>query len=225
MAEDNVPYSQTKEYKQAYQREYYLKRREAVLERQKAQREADPEANRKKNREAMARFRARQREINPPAPEPTPLERFNQSYELDEESGCWRWKKSIDAKGYAVMKIHQVSVKMHRWSYEHFIGPIPTEETVDHVCHNDDVSCAGGTECLHRRCVNPAHLDLCSSVENSRRGKSRRWHVDKGIKPSHCPRGHEFTPDNTVAYGPDGRYRICRTCNNARSLVNYYNKR
>ena len=42
---------------------------------------------------------------------------------------------------------------------------------------------------------------------------------EQGVKPrngnaekTHCPQGHEYTEENTYRFGPEGRYRMCRTC-------------
>ena len=44
--------------------------------------------------------------------------------------------------------------------------------------------------------------------------------VEHGTNPSsrktHCIRDHEFTPENTIHHGPDGRWRRCRTCDGMR---------
>lgn len=40
---------------------------------------------------------------------------------------------------------------------------------VDHTCHEADASCPGGVGCLHRLCVNPAHLEEVTNRENRRR--------------------------------------------------------
>lgn len=44
----------------------------------------------------------------------------------------------------------------HRWSYEHFVGPIPDGSQIDHLCRN-------------RKCCNPEHLEPISHDENMRR--------------------------------------------------------
>lgn len=44
----------------------------------------------------------------------------------------------------------------------------------------------------------------------------RPCHADKD-KSTHCPTGHEFTPENT--YDHPGGYRVCRTCQREHRLV------
>lgn len=134
------------------------------------------------------------------APRPA-LERFNEKYIVDEATGCWLWTAALAAKtGYAKMNVGGKATLMHRWSYEHFIGPIPTGLTIDHV---------RARGCRHRHCVNPAHLEAVTQAENNRRASET---------PTHCPKGHEYTPENSyVGTQNRGRWfrRDCRACHRA----------
>ena len=49
-------------------------------------------------------------------------------------------------------------------------GSIPDGMTVDHICHNSAV-CTDGDVCIHRRCVNPSHLEVTTPQANT----GRRW--------------------------------------------------
>lgn len=218
MADDTLTQEEMRRRNREYQREYYQQRKAEKMERWRARVAADPEAWRKKNREGMARFRAKQRDLNPPPPEPTPLDRFEKNVKIS-DNGCWLWQGTVTVKGYPKMRIKQAITPMHRWAYEHFISPIPKGFTIDHICHNKDISCAGGNTCLHRRCVNPLHLEVCSSEENTRRGKARYWMNGQRMRPTHCPHGHEYTPENTIPSGKEGKYRICRTCKQGHAAV------
>lgn len=51
---------------------------------------------------------------------------------------------------------------------------------------------------------------------------------EAGVKPqngnakkTHCPQGHEYTEENTYRFGPDGRYRMCKTCRNEHVKASY----
>lgn len=123
--------------------------------------------------------------------------RFLRKIEVDSVSGCWIWPSPRRAQGYSQMPAG-VSAKSrlgHRWSYEHFVGPIPAGLTIDHLCRN-------------QACVNPLHMEPVSRSENVMRGVSP---PALNSKRTHCKRGHEFTPDNTIV-SSGGRHRRCREC-------------
>jgi hypothetical protein len=119
---------------------------------------------------------------------------------------CWLWTAGKDHHGYGVFWAHGRSTSAHRAAYELLIGPVPDGLDLDHVCHNDS-GCAGAATCLHRRCVNPDHLEAVTTRENILRGVSPSA---LSARKTHCLRGHEFTPENTYVK-PSG-IRECRTC-------------
>jgi hypothetical protein len=49
----------------------------------------------------------------------------------------------------------------HRVAYEALVGPIPDGMTIDHLCRN-------------KRCLNPAHMELVTRGENTRRAHEGR---------------------------------------------------
>ena len=139
----------------------------------------------------------------------TPEKRFF-SHILEVSPGCWQWD-SPGLNGYGRLHANGSRQMAHRWSYEHFIGPIPRGFQVDHRCHNEDPTCAGGTSCQHRRCVNPAHLELATQRENVLRGKGPSAMQARQV---HCQRGHSFDEANTIR--ERGGKRRCRACKRAR---------
>ena len=140
------------------------------------------------------------------------LERFKRYIPVGNKDQCWNYGGSISSKGYGTMSIpsgkRRTKVyKAHRVTYVAFRGEIPVDIDTDHLCRN-------------RRCVNPWHLELVT----------RRVNILRGTAPAainacktHCIRGHEYTPENTIT-GSDGARR-CRICNNASDLALYYRKR
>ena len=124
-------------------------------------------------------------------------------------NGCWIWQNYIHPKGYAQIGWMGPDGKeedyAHRAMFEVYRYPIPDDLTIDHLCHNEDPTCPGGHQCLHRRCVNPFHLEPVPIGENLRR--SPLW----GGHRTHCPQGHPYDEANTY-YGANGK-RACRACN------------
>lgn len=130
-----------------------------------------------------------------------PMDRFQRKVTV-ETGGCHLWTGSL-VMGYGRFRINGETVGAHRWIYEQTIGPIPEGMSIDHLCHNSDLSCTDADECRHRRCVNPDHLEAVPIGENVARGGNGR--------KTHCKRGHEFTPENTYVQPSNGG-RLCRIC-------------
>lgn len=130
----------------------------------------------------------------------TAIERFAEKVEQADE--CWEWRGARSDNGYGTFWNGQRTVLVHRWSYEHHVGPIPEGLTIDHLCRN-------------RLCVNPAHLEPVTFTENIRR---RQRLI------THCKSGHEFTPENTYVLHPKNG-RQCRTCRRIAGVRNYWKRK
>lgn len=87
---------------------------------------------------------------------------------------------------------------VHRWSHEHFNGPVPEGFQVDHLCSRPI-------------CVNPDHLQATTKAVNILRGITNPTAINK--RKTHCPQGHEYNEINT-RISPKG-WRYCRPCNRA----------
>lgn len=91
--------------------------------------------------------------------------------QVDPTTGCWVWQASVHRDGYSQVWYSRRGVKVigHRWSYHHLVDrefPIvgaDFSQHLDHLCNN-------------RRCLNPAHLEVVTIDENSRRANATRWH-------------------------------------------------
>lgn len=70
---------------------------------------------------------------------------------------CWRWRRRIDRYGYGVATHQGSKWRAHRLAYIAYIGAISDGLVIDHLCRN-------------RWCVNPAHLEAVTNLENLKRG-------------------------------------------------------
>lgn len=141
-------------------------------------------------------------------PDRAALARFQRQI-AKQANGCWIWTGTQGADGYGRWRYKPGAhvMYLHKWAYLVFTGPIPDGMDVDHRCHTDAVSsgaCEGGSDCPHRRCCNPEHLELVSRSENT----MRQNHANR--RKEECPKGHPLSGDNLVVW-KDGKRR-CREC-------------
>ncbi|KKL59009.1 hypothetical protein LCGC14_2219670 [marine sediment metagenome] len=89
----------------------------------------------------------------------TDLQRFQRSYEVDANSGCWLWTRSRFQTGMHYAQFTWMEGKKHkngtahRWVYQHLNGLLPPSVK---VCHTCDIP----------HCVNPDHLFTGTQKDN-----------------------------------------------------------
>lgn len=140
----------------------------------------------------------------------TPQERYEAK--IDRSAGpdrCHPWT-AARSRGYGTFNPAGRTMSAHRFGYRLYIGPIPDGRTIDHTCHNGS-GCQLADGCPHRACQNPDHWEVVTHQVNISRGTSREVNLRRKRAITHCPQGHEYTPENTT-YSRAGTSRGCRAC-------------
>jgi hypothetical protein len=124
--------------------------------------------------------------------------------------GCWLWTAAIDKPpndyGYFQRSGGLGTVRAHRHAHEHMVGPIPDGMTLDHRM------------CRVKKCVNPAHLILCTQSENCSQpdgGGGRRK------AQTHCKRGHDLSTHGQIRQNGT---RYCKRCESDRKAILRYSR-
>lgn len=91
----------------------------------------------------------------------TLLERFNERWVLEPETGCWLWISRLNKNGYGRFYTESGKIeRAHRVSYQLHVGPIPEGLQVRH------------SYCGNKLCVNPSHLTVGNQEDNERDKKN-----------------------------------------------------
>ena len=133
-------------------------------------------------------------------------ERFWAKVDKSNQFGCWLWTGNVLSTGYGQVWFKGKPFPAHKlaWMFAHS-KTIPDGLLVCHKCDNP-------------RCVRPDHLFIGTARDNSVDMVNKdRWNNQHRHK-THCPQGHEYTPENTYILESKG-WRYCRTCTRERQRV------
>lgn len=118
-------------------------------------------------------------------------------------NSCWICLKGFTTgRGYRGKLINGKWTSMHRLMYTIFIGKIPRDMTLDHLCRR-------------KNCINPFHLEVVTRKENILRSFCP---PAMNARKTHCIRGHKFDYKNTRTTGSRG-IRECRKCDNLKHRI------
>jgi hypothetical protein len=120
---------------------------------------------------------------------------------------CWRWMGATDSRGFPRLTVRGSERYARRLIYQELVGEIPGDHWVS-------------TRCRHQWCMNPAHLEAVTPLENVLAHDTviaRNWAKEQ------CVHGHAYTPENTLytrtTSGVRRRCRQCRAAYRARGKV------
>ena len=120
------------------------------------------------------------------------------------ETPCREWQGAKNSGGYGQKRDSGKTVYVHRWVVAQIHGWEAIKNRV--VMH----------ECDNPACFRYDHLRIGTHRDNSGDMVAKRRHGNQ--KKTHCPNGHEYTPENTYH---EGIHRRCRSCKLTRSARRY----
>lgn len=123
------------------------------------------------------------------------------------ENGCRLWVGNKIC-GYGQISYKNKMLYTHRLSAHIYLG-LNLEDRRQLVLHKDDI-------CRNRNCWNPEHLYIGDYSDNTRDRSKTEIPNFFGIhnEPKmHCPKGHEFTLENTYLQKETKICKICRLDN------------
>lgn len=90
------------------------------------------------------------------------------------ENGCYVCTSHKTSEGYPVASRGGKTVRLHRYVWEKYNGPIPDGACILHQCDN-------------RKCINPHHLHLGSLTKNM----NEAWERNRFKNRAHSPSGED----------------------------------
>ena len=107
---------------------------------------------------------------------------------------CKEYQGNIHRLGYGQVYYDGRNRLVHRITYVEFVGLIPQDKVLDHICQN-------------RCCCEPSHLRVVTQRENVHAGIAP---AAQNVRKTRCKRGHPLNGDNLFTR-PNGD-RVCRKC-------------
>jgi HNH endonuclease len=107
---------------------------------------------------------------------------------------CLIWQGPHTPAGYGCLMVEGTTRLAHRLAYQEWVGPIPGDKQLDHLCRTRD-------------CIEPTHLEIVTSRENTMRGES---FAAINAAKTQCPNGHGYT-----LLRSGRRHRRCLECDKA----------
>jgi len=124
-----------------------------------------------------------------------------------EQNGCWLWQGAAAGSGHGRILYKNQLHGPHEISAELFLNHT-IGSGINQINHK--------RECTNPNCWNPEHLYVGSRSQNYRDAEAAGKIMHGGWK-THCPYGHEYTPENTkLQKSKTGFKRKCRECDRRR---------
>lgn len=120
----------------------------------------------------------------------TSVERFEEKYFPEPNTGCWLWTGAINGSGYGQLFMNGRLMQAHEFSYSMKNGPVADGLELDHLCRT-------------RLCVNPDHVEPVSHHENMLR---------RAATVTHCKYGHPYVEGSFFLKKRKNRPGIARRC-------------
>jgi hypothetical protein len=124
----------------------------------------------------------------------TAEEKFK-NIQILKDNGCIELNMIVNTDGYSRFSHRNDFYSGHIFSYILTYGKVPEGLVVHHKCEN-------------RACVNPNHLEAVTQQYNVLFGATNKASINS--KKTHCPRGHEYSSENTLYYKNGRQCKICK---------------